>query len=121
MKRLLSLLFALILLFCVAVTRSASAKTITLPPDNPMGNLKPGPGLDVVRANCGLCHSTDYIVRQQGGDVKHWEPEVRKMVTVFGAPVSEADVKTIVNYLATAYGPQNAEGSKQKGQDSKRK
>jgi hypothetical protein len=69
-----------------------------------MGTLKPGPGLDVVESNCAKCHSTDYIVRQPGGDAKHWEPEVRKMITVYSAQISDSAVQTIVNYLGTEYG-----------------
>lgn len=80
-----------------------SAKTIELPPDNAMATLKPGPGLDAVKSNCAICHSTDYIVRQPGGDAKHWEPEVRKMMTVYGAQISDSDVQTIANYLGTEY------------------
>ena len=51
-----------------------------------------------------LCHSTDYIVRQPPGDAKQWDGVVTKMVKVFGAPVSDADAKTIVDYLARQYG-----------------
>jgi sulfite dehydrogenase (cytochrome) subunit B len=81
-----------------------SVKTIELPPDNAMATLKPGPGLDIVESNCVTCHSTDYIVRQPGGDAKHWEPEIRKMMTVYGAEISDSDVQAIVNYLGTEYG-----------------
>jgi sulfite dehydrogenase (cytochrome) subunit B len=70
-----------------------------------MARLKPGPGVQAVESDCSTCHSTDYIVRQPGGDAQHWEPEVRKMVKVFGAPLSEADIQTIVQYLASEYGP----------------
>ena len=73
-----------------------------------MAKLKPGPGVETVQNDCMICHSTDYIVRQPGGDAKHWEPEVRKMITVYGAPISEADVQTIVNYLATTYRAETA-------------
>lgn len=83
-------------------------RSIELPPDNPMSELKPGPGVEVVRANCVACHSTDYIVRQPRGDAKRWGAEVKKMISVYGAPVDEADAKVIVNYLATAYGPAEA-------------
>ena len=81
----------------------SSAKTIELPPDNTMATLKPGPGLDVVESECTACHSTDYIVRQPGGDAKHWEPDIRKMMTVYGVEISDADVRTIANYLGTEY------------------
>ena len=91
-----------------AQATAPSVKKIELPADNAMARLKPGPGLETVQNDCMICHSTDYIVRQPGGDAKHWEPEVRKMITVFGAPIPEADVQTIVNYLAIAYGAQPA-------------
>ncbi len=84
---------------------AADQKTITLPPDNAMATLAPGPGMEIARANCGTCHSTDYIVRQPRGDAKQWGPEVAKMIRVFGAPISPENEKIIVEYLTTAYGP----------------
>lgn len=106
MKKSLPLAAILILapLFVRAQTPAPSVKKIVLPPDNAMAKLKPGAGVEVVERNCTICHSTDYIVRQPGGDAAHWEPEVRKMIKVYGAPVSEADVQTIVAYLAAQYG-----------------
>ncbi len=80
-------------------------KSIDLPADNRMGELKPGPSVEKAQANCVACHSTDYIVRQPASDQKHWEQEVRKMIEVFGAPISDADAREIVRYLASAYGP----------------
>lgn len=96
--------FAVLVLVPLAVW-AAAEKTITLPPDNAMATLAPGPGMEVARANCGICHSTDYIVRQPRGDAKQWGPEVAKMIKVFGAPISPENEKIIVEYLATAYGP----------------
>ncbi len=103
MTRALTLL--LILLMAPLAVWAAEQKTITLPPDNAMAALALGPGMEVARANCGICHSTDYIVRQPRGDAKQWGPEVAKMIKVFGAPVSPENEKIIVEYLATAYGP----------------
>ena len=62
-------------------------------------------GSDLAQAKCQLCHSTDYIVMQPRGDAKQWEGVVTKMIKVFGAPLSEADARTITEYLARAYGP----------------
>jgi sulfite dehydrogenase (cytochrome) subunit B len=90
-----------------------SPRTIELPPDNAMATLKPGPGLDVVESNCASCHSTDYIVRQPGDDAKHWEPEIHKMMTVYGVKISDSDFQTIVNYLGAEYGPPAVTGSGQ--------
>jgi sulfite dehydrogenase (cytochrome) subunit B len=81
-------------------------KSITLPNDNSMAQLKAGRNVEVTRKNCIACHSTDYIVRQPGSDAKKWETEVIKMIKVYGAPISEADAKAIVDYLATSYGPE---------------
>ncbi len=97
---------ALVILLLIPLAAwAAEQKTITLPPDNTMATLAPGPGMEVARANCGICHSTDYIVRQPRGDTKQWQAEVTKMVKVYGAPVSPENEKVIVEYLATAYGP----------------
>jgi sulfite dehydrogenase (cytochrome) subunit B len=92
----------------------AQEKTITLPNDNAMATLKLGPGAEATRNNCSICHSTDYIVRQPGADVKRWRAEVQKMITVYGAPVSEPDAQAIAEYLATAYGPAPASNGKKR-------
>ena len=88
-----------------ATSAIAEEKTITLPPDHEHAKLRPGPHSDLAQAQCQLCHSTDYIVMQPGGDAKQWDAVISKMIKVFGAPLSEADAKAITEYLATAYGP----------------
>jgi sulfite dehydrogenase (cytochrome) subunit B len=86
-----------------------------------MAQLKAGEGVETARANCIACHSTDYIVLQPGREATQWESEVQKMVTVFGAPVSQADAKAIVNYLASAYGPAaKQQASGHRGETKKR-
>jgi sulfite dehydrogenase (cytochrome) subunit B len=109
-----SLTFSLGLMVVVCLATPATEKSIKLPEDNLMGQLKPGSNVDVVRNNCIVCHSTDYIVRQPVSDAKKWEGEVQKMVKVYGAPISEADAKAIVEYLATAYGEKREKGEKGK-------
>jgi len=56
-------------------------------------------------ANCSGCHSLDYI-QMNSRFVKRagWEAEVKKMVSVMGAPVSEADAAKLVDYLTREYG-----------------
>jgi hypothetical protein len=80
-------------------------KTIRLPEDNRMADLKVGAGVEVTRKDCVACHSTDYIVRQPGRDLQQWQAEVAKMVTVYGARISEPDSRMIANYLTSYYGP----------------
>jgi len=73
--------------------------------------LKEGPGKQQVEANCGSCHSLDYIVLNspnvfvKGATAPcGWEVSVTKMIKVFGAPISPEDAKAIVEYLDTNYG-----------------
>jgi sulfite dehydrogenase (cytochrome) subunit B len=67
--------------------------------------LKEAAGREMVENNCGACHSLDYIVMNSPFlDAAKWRGEVEKMIKVFGAPIDEADAKTIIEYLATNYG-----------------
>ena len=92
------------LLLLTATAGAPEEKTISLPLDTPHAKLKTAPGSDLAQTQCQLCHSTDYIVTQPPGDAKQWEAVVTKMQKVFGAPLSPADAKAIVEYLSTAYG-----------------
>jgi mono/diheme cytochrome c family protein len=68
--------------------------------------FKPGPNLEVVQNNCTACHSADYVKTQpQGPKFKKdfWQAEVTKMIKVYGAPIDDADVGKIVDYLAATY------------------
>jgi mono/diheme cytochrome c family protein len=68
--------------------------------------LRDGPGKDEVEANCSTCHSLDYIeMNAPFLDQKKWEATVKKMIERFGAPIEEADVAAITNYLTASYGP----------------
>jgi sulfite dehydrogenase (cytochrome) subunit B len=96
-------LVCVLLLLSAGVTL-ARADDIALSPDHPYGMLKPGPGSEVAQRGCMLCHSTDYIVTQPPGDQKQWDGVVTKMIKVYGAPLSEADAKTVAEYLARQYG-----------------
>jgi len=73
--------------------------------DEPTIELKPGPGLDKVEGNCAACHSLAYIqMNSPFLGAAGWQAEVTKMIRAFGAPISDADAKAIVNYLAKNYG-----------------
>ena len=67
--------------------------------------LRDGPGRQLVEANCVMCHSLDYIpMNSPFLDRKGWEASINKMIKVMGAPIAEADVQKIVDYLAGQYG-----------------
>ena len=67
--------------------------------------LKDAPGRAQVEANCGSCHSLDYVVMNSPFlDRNAWDGSVNKMIKVFGAPINADDAKAIVDYLNTNYG-----------------
>jgi hypothetical protein len=67
--------------------------------------LKKAPGLDKVEANCGACHSLDYIqMNSPYPNAALWDAEVTKMIKAYGAPITDADAAAIKDYLAKNYG-----------------
>ena len=67
--------------------------------------LKDGPGRAQVEANCGSCHSLDYVLMNSPFlDRNGWDGSVTKMIKVFGAPINAEDAKAIVDYLNANYG-----------------
>src|ERR1700738_1304669 len=77
----------------------AAPVNYTLPEETAV--FKPGPNLEVVQNNCTACHSADYIKTQPRGLKKDfWQGEVAKMIKAYGAPIEDADVGKVVDYLA---------------------
>ncbi len=69
------------------------------------GDLAAGPGQDVVAANCGACHTTDYIkMNSRFLAPETWKAEVTKMRVAFGAPIDDAVAAEITQYLIAQYG-----------------
>ena len=91
------------LAFAGVMAASAAPVDYKLPEET--AALKPGPNLDVAQNNCTACHSPDYIKTQPIMKSKKdfWQAEVTKMIKVYGAPIEDADVPKIVEYLSTAY------------------
>lgn len=103
-----ALIAATVLTSLAAGTCSTEAASYKLPPET--ATLRPGPNQDVAAANCTGCHSADYIATQPRGEKfksDFWKAEVTKMINVYGAPIEEADVPKIVEYLTEAYGESN--------------
>jgi hypothetical protein len=83
---------------------NAAPVSYTLPEET--AALKPGPNLEAAQNNCTACHSADYIQTQPRGPKfkkDFWQAEVTKMIRVYGAPIADADVPKIVEYLAATY------------------
>ena len=80
-------------------------KSITLPPDGTQ--LKPSelPGYAKAQANCVTCHSAEYMLYQPPSAPRsYWDAMVRRMKVVFKAPLDDADIPLIVDYLVKTYG-----------------
>jgi sulfite dehydrogenase (cytochrome) subunit B len=98
----LSSLAAMTIIGLAAV--GAKPISYTLPEET--AAFKPGPNLEVAQNNCTACHSADYIKTQPEGPKfkkDFWQAEVTKMIKLYGAPIDEADVPKIVDYLASTY------------------
>lgn len=94
-----------VMLALAAVAGSALAAPANYKTPDEVAAFKPGPNLEVVQGNCSACHSSDYIATQPPMKDKKgfWQTEVTKMIKVYGAPIDDADVSKIVDYLAAAY------------------
>ena len=89
----------------LSMNAAAAVKTIQLPPDGVQ--LKPStlPGYAKAQANCVACHSAEYLLYQPPTAPRtYWDAMVKRMKAVFKAPIDDADMPLIVDYLAKTYG-----------------
>jgi mono/diheme cytochrome c family protein len=89
----------------LSMNAAAAVKTIQLPPDGVQ--LKPStlPGYAKAQANCVACHSAEYMLYQPPTAARpYWDAMVKRMKAVFKAPIDDADMPLIVDYLAKTYG-----------------
>lgn len=98
-----------ILLAGFALAASVQArppKSIALPTaDEPQFVPSDLPGYSKARASCMTCHSADYILYQPNTAARpYWEAMVKRMKVVFNAPIDDADMPDIVDYLSRTYG-----------------
>lgn len=76
--------------------------------------LAEGPGSELTAARCVICHSVDYIeMVSPAMDRVAWQKSIRKMVEVFGAPVSEEEAHAILEYLSEHYSATHAGAKRQ--------
>ena len=97
-------------LLAISLSLAAGISAVTAAPVNyqlpdEVAAFKPGPNLEIVQGNYSACHSADYINTQPPMKDKKsfWQAEVTKMIKVYGAPIDDADVGKIVDYLAATY------------------
>jgi sulfite dehydrogenase (cytochrome) subunit B len=90
---------------CWGTLAAAGSKTIQLPPDTVQ--LKPSalPGYAKAQGNCVGCHSAEYMLYQPPSAARpYWDAMVKRMKAVFNAPIEDADMPEIVDYLVKTYG-----------------
>jgi sulfite dehydrogenase len=82
----------------------ARALEIKLPPETARLAESPLPGYPLAVAQCATCHSVDYVKMQPTSSRTYWKANVTKMQKTFGAPIPDAMVDPIVDYLVKTYG-----------------
>jgi mono/diheme cytochrome c family protein len=88
---------------------SAGSKSIELPPDGVQLTPSSLPGYAKAQANCVVCHSAEYMRYQPPNAPRlYWDAMVKRMKLVFKAPIDDADMPAIVDYLAKTYGNEQA-------------
>jgi sulfite dehydrogenase (cytochrome) subunit B len=89
---------------CCTPVAQATVKTIELPPDGVQMKASNLPGYTKA-AVCAACHSAEYMQYQPATAARpYWEAMVKRMKLVFKAPINDADIPDIVDYLNQTYG-----------------
>lgn len=90
---------------CLGSQAQAVTKSISLPPDGIQLKASSLPGYAKAQANCVACHSAEYMAYQPPTAARpYWAAMVTRMKGVFKAPIDDADMPLIVDYLAKTYG-----------------
>lgn len=82
---------------------SFKSLAVEFPPDR--ASLPDGPNVKLVNQNCLACHSADMVLYQPLLSRAAWAAEVAKMRSTYKAPLSDADIPLIVDYLAATHAP----------------
>jgi hypothetical protein len=67
-----------------------------------------GDGAQTANAYCLMCHSAGMVLRQPPLTEAEWLAEVRKMRTLWGAPIPADQDQPLAQYLARVNGPGQA-------------
>ena len=94
----------------IATSAGAADSGWKLPPETV--KLERGPGVEIVTAQCLLCHSADYISIQPRMNRATWTATVTKMKEKYGAPIPPENIEPVVNYLAKTYGAEKPAADK---------
>lgn len=76
---------------------------LEFPPDT--ASFPDGPNVKIANQNCLACHSADMVLYQPLLPRAAWAAEVAKMRSTYKAPLNDADIPLIVDYLAATHAP----------------
>lgn len=83
----------------------AGEKSVVMPPETMVLKESGLPGYAKAQAICAACHSVEYLQYQPPTAARpYWDAMVKRMKGVFKAPIEDADIPLIVDYLAKTYG-----------------
>jgi cytochrome c551/c552 len=109
------------------LTWRALALDIQLPLET--GTFKQDAGAEMANGQCLICHSVEYVTMQPPMPRAFWKSAVQKMQQKYGAPITDAQIDPLTDYLTRNYGvstntaqaltPQNAtaDGTKMTGEE----
>jgi cytochrome c551/c552 len=80
----------------------AKALDIQLPPET--AAFKQDTGVEIANGQCLICHSVEYVTMQPPMARAFWKSSVQKMQQKYGAPITDAQVDPVVDYLTRNYG-----------------
>src|SRR5712671_1516330 len=92
----------LAVLIAASLSNAALALDIQLPPETTA--FKQDPGAEIANAQCLICHSVEYVTMQPPMPRPFWKSSVQKMQQKYGAPIPDAQVEELADYLARNYG-----------------
>jgi hypothetical protein len=82
---------------------AAGAPRIMAAADEPVA-LADGPGRELTIGRCIICHSLEYIPSNAPAmNRSGWQKTIQKMKDRFGAPITDAESKEILEYLDAHY------------------
>lgn len=94
-----------LLLTSVMLMAQAAPNIDKLPPETAKLKFSALPGYMIAMQKCAICHSADYMKYQPPNmTLNQWTAEVGKMQHLFGAPITDDDIKKVGAYLAVTYG-----------------
>jgi sulfite dehydrogenase len=87
-----------------AITFSCQALALEIKLPSETGAFKQDAGAEIANGQCLICHSVEYVTVQPPFGRAFWKASVQKMQQKYGAPIADAQIEPLVDYLTKNYG-----------------